>query len=79
MERRVRKYSGVKSPKVSQREIKHREIAGYAATQGFVLLKNENKGAMIKSHCSLFKFLLIYCFLNYCIQVNEHGYICVFS
>ena len=42
MKRRLRKYSGVKSPEVSQRELKHREIAGYAATQGFVLLKNED-------------------------------------
>lgn len=42
MERRVRKYSGIKSSSVSQRELKHREIARYAAAQGFVLLKNEN-------------------------------------
>ena len=42
MERRVRNYSGVRSPEVSKHELKHREIARYAATQGFVLLKNED-------------------------------------
>ena len=41
MQKRIRKYSGVKSPEVSSRELKHREIARYAATQGFVLLKND--------------------------------------
>ena len=41
MQKRIRKYSGIKSPEVSGREIKHREIARYAATQGFVLLKND--------------------------------------
>lgn len=50
MERRVRKYSGVKSPVVSQREIKHREMAGYAATQGFVLLKNEILSIIRRTH-----------------------------
>ena len=52
MERRIRKYSGVKSHEVSEREIRHRKTARYAATQGFVLLKNEellpiSKGAKI--------------------------------
>ena len=41
MQKRIRKYSGIKSAEVSNREIKHREIARYAATQGFVLLKND--------------------------------------
>ena len=41
MQKRIRKYSGIKSSEVSGREIKHREIARYAATQGFVLLKND--------------------------------------
>ena len=41
MQKRIRKYSGIKSSEVSSREIKHREIARYAATQGFVLLKND--------------------------------------
>ena len=41
MQKRIRKYSGIKSSEVSNREIKHREIARYAATQGFVLLKND--------------------------------------
>jgi len=41
MQKRIRKYSGIKNAEVSSREIKHREIARYAATQGFVLLKND--------------------------------------
>ena len=41
MQKRIRKYSGIKSSEVSGREIKHREIARYAAIQGFVLLKND--------------------------------------
>ena len=41
MQKRIRKYSGVKSAEVSNREIKHRIMARYAATQGFVLLKND--------------------------------------
>ena len=41
MQKRTRKYSGVRSAEVTSREIKHREIARYAATQGFVLLKND--------------------------------------
>lgn len=41
MQKRIRQYSGVKSSGVSGREIRHRELARYAATQGFVLLKNE--------------------------------------
>ena len=41
MQKRIRKYSGVKSAEVSNREIKHRTMARYAATQGFVLLKND--------------------------------------
>ena len=41
MQKRIRKYSGIKSSEVSGREIKHREIARYASTQGFVLLKND--------------------------------------
>ena len=41
MQKRTRKYSGVRSAEVTSRETKHRETARYAATQGFVLLKND--------------------------------------
>ena len=53
MQKRIRKYSGIKSSEVSGREIKHREIARYAATQGFVLLKNDGL-LPIKNETKLF-------------------------
>ena len=41
MQRIKRTYSGVKDPGITAREIKNREIARRAATEGMVLLKNE--------------------------------------
>ena len=41
MKRRERRYSGSLSPAVTERELKNREIARRTASEGFVLLKNE--------------------------------------
>ena len=41
MERKERTYSGVLTPEVSEREIVNRQLVRKAATQGFVLMKNE--------------------------------------
>ena len=41
MKRRERRYSGSLTPAVTERELRNRAMARKAASEGFVLLKNE--------------------------------------
>lgn len=42
MQKKVRTYSGTLNPQVTEREVRNRAAARVAATEGMVLLKNEN-------------------------------------
>jgi beta-glucosidase len=42
MKKKIRTYSGTTNPHITEREVRNRRIARIAATEGMVLLKNEN-------------------------------------